>query len=114
MNLLLLHLYDPKNDDAELHHAVVSLSYLFDRRPLRQGVGDPPPTRWPWAAKIGPDEEVVPTDSARQLAAYLLSQHSDTAIFDAQPPQTKAPPSSGTNAPRAMAVTNAPAAAISK
>jgi cytochrome c oxidase cbb3-type subunit 2 len=111
VSLLLLHLYNPK---ATVPNSIMpSYRYLFDRRPLRQGEA-PAADALALGGQIGPDEEVVPTAAARQLAAYLLSLHSDPAIFDSPPPPTNAPAASGTNAPSTAAATNAPAAGTSK
>ena len=55
-----------------------------------------------------PGYEIVPTDQAKELAAYLLSLRADTVIFETPMTVAAAPPVS-TNAP--TAITNAPVAA---
>jgi len=58
---------------------------------------------------IGANEEVVPTDEARALAAYLISLRSEAVLFETPPPPTNKVAAVSTNA-AAAATTNAPAA----
>jgi cytochrome c oxidase cbb3-type subunit 2 len=92
--LLLLHIYNPQ---LTLPKSVMpSYRYLFERRTLKPGQPRAADAL-PLGDKITADEEVVPTEQARQLAAYLLSLHSDPIIFETPPPPTNAPAASATN-----------------
>ena len=103
---LLLHIYNPQSVKGSV---MPPYAYLFEHRTLKPGQM-PAADALPLGDKIGPNEEVVPTDEARQLAAYLLSLHSDPSIFETPPPP--APPTngaaaSGTNAVTQTGATNA-------
>jgi cytochrome c oxidase cbb3-type subunit 2 len=96
--LLLLHIYNPQLTMPK--SVMPPYKFLFETRKLMPGeqlstnalpVGD-----------ANPGEEVLPTDDARALAAYLVSLHSDSILFETPPP-----PAPATNAPGAA--TNAPA-----
>ena len=81
-------------------------STLTDEK--RKIAREPSPDAMPPGGEFAPESgaEIVPTDSAKQLVAYLLSLRADTVIFET--PVTVPMPSPSTNAP---AVTNATAAA---
>jgi cytochrome c oxidase cbb3-type subunit II len=101
---LLLHIYNPQLTMPK--SVMPPYKFLFATRKLR--AGEAPSAD---ALRVGnavPDEEVVPTDDAHALAAYLMSLHSDGILFETPPPPAPATnkPSS-TNAP--TAATNAPA-----
>jgi len=101
-NWHLLHLYNPQ--------IVVSKSvmppyrFLFEKRKIGR---EPSPDALKLAGNFAtePGCEIVPTDEARQLVAYLLSLRADTVIFET--PMTVATANVSTNTP---AATNAPAA----
>ena len=101
-NWHLLHLYNPQ--------IVVSKSvmppyrFLFEKRKIGR---EPSPDALKLAGKFAPEPgcEILPTDEARRLVAYLLSLRADTAIFET--PMTVATAIVSTNA---AGVTNAPAA----
>lgn len=94
---LLLHLYNPQLTMPK--SVMPSFKYLFE--PLKPGK-TPPADALHIRSETGTDEVMVPTDEARQLAAYLLSLHSDPVIFETPPPLTNAPAASATNAPAKM------------
>lgn len=100
----LLHLYNPRIVVPK--SVMPPYRFLFEKR----RIGREPS---PGALKLGGDfapeagSEIVPTDEARQLVAYLLSLRADTAIFDT-PITLVSQPVPSTNAPAAPA---APAAA---
>ncbi len=96
---LLLHLYNPQLTMPK--SVMPSFAYLFERRTLKPGQARSVDAL-PLGDKIPADEEVVPTVEARQLAAYLLSLHSDPVIFETPPPLTNAPAASATNAAAKM------------
>lgn len=105
----LRHLYDPQR--VTPGSMMPPHRFLFERRKLLPGQA-----RSPEALKLDddPDHEVVPTEDAKRLVAYLQSLRSDTPLFEAPlplPPPTNAPPAdaASTNAP--VADTNAPAGA---
>jgi cytochrome c oxidase cbb3-type subunit II len=90
-------------------------SFLFEERKLKAGEKPPPE-----ALDIHPDltknRAILPTQDARNLAAYLLSQRAMAPLFESPLPgaKTNAPAASGdTNAP-AAGDTNAPASATNQ
>ncbi len=102
---LLMHIYNPQLTMPK--SVMPSYKFLFETRKLgagRSASADALPV-----ANAAPDEEVVPTDDAHALAAYLLSLHSDGILFETPPPPAPATnkPAGATNAP--TAATNAPA-----
>jgi hypothetical protein len=85
--------------------------YLFYKRNLKLGEKASPD-----AVKVegGPAGcEILPSDEASQLAAYLLSLRSEGILFEtpppAPPPTNSAAKATPTNAPAAKPATNAPA-----
>ncbi len=99
----LLHLYDPRITEEK--SIMPPYRFLFEKRKI---IREPSPDALPLAGKFAPEpgDEIVPTDKARQLVAYLLSLRADAVIFDT--PVTVAQPVISTNAP-AVDQTNAPA-----
>lgn len=101
---IFLHLYNPQ---AAMPGSVMPpYRYLFAIHTLRPG--EAPSTNALPVPNLPPDVEVLPTDDARALAAYLMSLHSETVLFETPPP-----PKPATNTPastNAPAGTNAPAA----
>jgi cbb3-type cytochrome oxidase cytochrome c subunit len=101
----LRHLYDPR---TEVKGSIMpAYRYLFETRKAGRA---PSPNALKLPAEFAPPAgyEVVPTEEAMQLVAYLQSLVVTTPLFEA--PMTvlpKAPPAGDTNAP---AGTNAPAA----
>lgn len=98
--IILWHLYNPTNT---LPGSVMPpYGYLFNKHTLKPGE-----TRSELALPPivpGKDtEEIIPTDDARALAAYLMSLRSEGVLFETPPPP--APPTN------ALAGTNAPAVA---
>lgn len=109
--MLLAHLYNPQ---ATMPGSMMPpFRFLFEQRKL--GVGEKPSAdALPAMAGAPADYEVVPTDDARALAAYLLSLRSDAVLFEAPPyplPPTTNAPAASTNAPAksGAATTNQPA-----
>ena len=79
--VVLMHLYNPQLMPKSV---MPPYRYLFDKRHLRNGE-TPAPDALP-VEGLAADEEVVPTEEARQLAAYLLSLRSEGVLFDTPPP----------------------------
>jgi cytochrome c oxidase cbb3-type subunit 2 len=101
----LRHFYDPRTEEKA--SIMPAYRYLFETRKAGR-------TPSPNALKLPPEfapaagYEIVPTEEAMQLVAYMQSLVVSTPLFEA--PMTvlpKAPPAGDTNAP---AGTNAPAA----
>ena len=82
--------------------------FLFETRTLRPGEA-PAADALPLPNEPS-DEEVVPTDDGRALAAYLISLHSDDVLFETPPPPApkKSAAAGSTNTPATSS--NAPAA----
>lgn len=107
---VLMHLYDPR---ATMPGSVMPpYRYLFDLVPLKFGEKPSPDALNVPGVPAG--YEVLPKEEARQLAAYLLSLHSQGILFETPPPPP--PPTNAaagtkpaTNAPAAIPATNAPA-----
>jgi cbb3-type cytochrome oxidase cytochrome c subunit len=97
----LLHLYNPKI--IEKKSVMPPYRFLFEKRKMGR---EPSPNALKLAGEFAPEPgcEIVPTDQAKALVAYLLSLRADTVIFET--PMTVAIAAS-TNAP-AAAATNAP------
>ena len=96
----LLHLYNPR---FVVEKSVMPpYPFLFEKRRINR---EPSPDALKLAAGLTPEPgyEIVPTDQAKQLVAYLFSLRADTVIFDA--PVTVEMPAASTNAP--AAATNA-------
>jgi len=99
--LLLSHLYNPQ---AAMHGSLMPpFRFLFEQRKLKVGE-KPSDDALPASVGVPASYEIVPTDNARMLVAYLLSLHSDAILFETPPPPGT------TNAAPAAATTNAPAA----
>jgi cytochrome c oxidase cbb3-type subunit 2 len=105
--VLLAHIYDPQSTMPK--SVMPPYRYLFNKHTLKPGEKKSADALE--FVKVGPNEEVIPTDDARALAAYLLSLHSEAILFETPPPPrpktNNAAAASGTNAP---AATNAPGA----
>jgi cytochrome c oxidase cbb3-type subunit II len=95
---LLMHIYNPQITMPK--SVMPPFKFLFETRKLR--AGEAPSADALPVSDAAPDEEVLPTDDARALVAYLLSLHSDGILFETPPP-----PAPATNAP--AVATNAPA-----
>jgi cbb3-type cytochrome oxidase cytochrome c subunit len=96
----LLHLYNPKN--FEKKSIMPPYRFLFEKRKIGR---EPSPNALKFTGESAPEpgSEIVPTDQAKALVAYLISLRADTVVFET--PMTVAIGAS-TNAP---AATNAPA-----
>jgi len=94
------HLYQPRS--VVEGSAMPAYRFLFKQRKI-EGRSSPDALHFagPAAPKIEEGYEMVPTDDARALVAYLLSLNSGTPIFEA--------PVSVATAPAAPAQTNSPA-----
>jgi len=101
--LHLLHLYNPRI--FEKKSVMPPYRFLFEKRKIGR---EPAPNALRFNGEFAPerDWEIVPTDQAKALVAYLLSLRADTVIFET--PMTVAVVAS-TNAPAVS--TNTPAAA---
>jgi len=97
----LLHLYNPKI--VEKKSIMPPYRFLFEKRKIGRA---PSPNALRFTGEFAPERdcEIVPTDQATALVAYLISLRADTVIFET--PMTVAIAAS-TNAP-AAAATNAP------
>ena len=103
-NWHLLHLYNPQ---ILLKKSVMPpYRFLFEKRKVGR---EPAPEALKFSGEFAPERgyEIVPTDNARQLVAYLLSLRADAVILET-PITVARPPAASTNAP-AAAATNAPA-----
>ena len=94
-NWHLRHLYAPKADVPD--STMPPYPHLFELR--RVGKGNPAEALAGLPTGSVPEGfEVVPTDSARALAAYLVSLRAEAPLFES-PFTPPAPPTSATNAP---------------
>ena len=101
-NWHLLHLYNPQIIESK--SIMPPYRFLFEKRKIgREPSPDALKLSGESAAEAGC--EIVPTDQAKQLAAYLLSLRADAVIFET-PMTVPAAPAAVTNAP--AAATNAP------
>lgn len=98
-NWQLLHLYAPRS--VVKGSLMPPFRYLFETKKITGGVRSPDALNLPKEFAPAGDYEVVPTEDAKKLAAYLLSLHADVPLYDA--PFTQ--PQISTN----TAATNAPA-----
>jgi cytochrome c oxidase cbb3-type subunit 2 len=103
-----MHLYDAKRMVEK--SVMPPYRYLFAARTLRPNAtasADALPL-----PNVATGTEIVPTDDARALVAYLMSLHSEVPLFEAPPPlpppTNKLVGATGTNAPAASTTTNAP------
>jgi cytochrome c oxidase cbb3-type subunit 2 len=105
LNWQLQHLYDPRS--LVPNSMMPPYRYLFEKH--RLGPGEKPSERALKFASTPPGYEIVPTDSAEALVAYLASLRSQVELFESPVPK---PPGSDTNAVPAQATgTNATNAA---
>jgi hypothetical protein len=98
----LTHLYDPK---LQVSGSIMPrYPFLFEKR-KRGSVPSPD------ALPINGDEEIIPSEKAEALVAYLLSLRAQLPLFEAPGPQMALPAAAGTTNPPASpeTVTNAPA-----
>jgi len=102
--LLLLHLYDPKI--LEKKSVMPRYRFLFEKRRIGRA---PSPDALKLAGEFAPEPgyEILPTEKAKQLVAYLLSLRTETVLFET--PMTVAAALVSTNA--SAMTTNAPSAA---
>jgi cbb3-type cytochrome oxidase cytochrome c subunit len=94
VNWHLLHLYEPKSKVAG--STMPPYRFLFETRKI---IGHRSPDALDLPADLlPPGSEIVPTENARALAAYLVSLRADAPLFEAPftPPPVAAP---ATNAP---------------
>lgn len=97
-NILLLHLYDPR---LTMPGSIMPpYRYLFEKRKLMFGQ-KPSVDALPQSVAVPAGYEIIPTDDARALVAYLLSLRSDAPLFETPPlpGATNKPPAQATNAP---------------
>jgi cytochrome c oxidase cbb3-type subunit 2 len=100
VNWQLRHLYAPSQEVKG--STMPPYRFLFEKRRIeRQRSADALDLK---AGQVPPGFEIVPTQEARELVAYLSSLQADAPLFVA-PMTVPAAPSAGTNAP----ATNAPA-----
>lgn len=104
----LLHLYNPMATMAPGEKSVMPpYAYLFEKRKAGEKPS-PDALKLPDAFAVEKGFEVVPTDEARALVAYLMSRRADTALYEAPIDLPKKKEVEGaTNAP--VAATNTPA-----
>jgi len=108
---ILLHLYDPQSTMPKSEKSVMPpYRFLFEIRKLKFGETNSEDAL-KLSDKFPAGYEVVPTENAHALAAYLMSLHSDSILFEAPPRKTtNAPPVKTTKAPPAQATNVVPAA----
>jgi cytochrome c oxidase cbb3-type subunit 2 len=105
---LLLHLYNPQK--AATGSVMPPYRYLFSKHALT--AGEKPSADALPVEGLAANEEVLPTDEARALVAYLLSLRSEAVLFEAPAPfvpkaaKTSTNSPVGTNAPTGQAATN--------
>jgi cytochrome c oxidase cbb3-type subunit 2 len=92
-NWQLLHLYAPQSVAKD--SMMPPFRYLFETKKKVNGEFSPDALNLPKEFSPAGDCEVVPTEDAKKLVAYLLSLHADVPLYDA--PFT--PPQISTNAP---------------
>lgn len=97
VNWHLLHLYAPQV--AVPNSTMPGYRFLFEKRKVGKV---PSPDALPLTGELAPlpGFEIVPTDEARALAAYLVSLHADAPLFESPvtPPPAPAPaPAPATN-----------------
>ncbi len=80
MNLQLQHLYAPQSVDK--NSAMPPFKYLFVVRKKINGELSPDALSLPKGI-VPDDSEVIPTDDAKNLAAYLVSLRADVPLYDA-------------------------------
>jgi cbb3-type cytochrome oxidase cytochrome c subunit len=92
----LQHLYAPQSVVEK--SAMPPFRYLFE---VRKAEGKPSPDALSLSGKFAPPEgyEVVPTDDAKNLAAYLLSLRADVPLYEAPFTAAVSATASATNAP---------------
>ena len=76
----LMHLYAPEL--MVTNSTMPPYRFLFEKRKIRQAVS---PDALPLEGELAPETgyEIVPTDDATALVAYLLSLNSDVPLFEA-------------------------------
>lgn len=111
----LKHLYNPRLVVAG--SVMPRYSFLFEERQLKPGQ-KPPRDALDIDLAVTKNRAIIPTEDARYLAAYLISQRAVAPLFESPLPgaRTNAPPAGGTNAPaagdtNALPPTNEPAPA---
>jgi cytochrome c oxidase cbb3-type subunit 2 len=87
----LLHLYNPRSVVPE--STMSRYPYLFTKRKI-QGAPSANALKLPAGFEAETGYEVVPTEKARQLVAYLMSLQSDVSLFEAPLPS---PPTNAVN-----------------
>ncbi len=92
-NWLLLHLYAPRTVVKD--STMPPFRYLFETRKIVDGKFSPDALNLPKEIAPADGYQVVPTEDAKKLVAYLLSLHANVPLYDA--PFT--PPQISTNAP---------------
>jgi cbb3-type cytochrome oxidase cytochrome c subunit len=87
VNWQLLHLYAPQSLAKD--SVMPPFRYLFETKKKVNGEFSPDALNLPPAFAPAAAYEVVPTDDAKKLVAYLLSLHADVPLYDAPftPPQ---------------------------
>src|SRR5258708_14297866 len=105
---LLKHLYNPRLITP--NSVMPPYRFLFEKRKLPLG-GQPTQDALFLGNEAPAGYEVVPTDDALALVAYLLNQHSEAILFETPPPPTNkvaAAPSPNAPTPTAATTTNSP------
>jgi cbb3-type cytochrome oxidase cytochrome c subunit len=95
VNWHLRHLYAPQAEVKD--SSMPPYRFLFEQRAA--GKGNPAEALVLPAGTVPAGIEIVPTDSARALAAYLVSLRADTPLFEAPFTPPPAPASAATNSP---------------
>jgi cytochrome c oxidase cbb3-type subunit II len=104
VNAILIRLYNPRALLGNGASIMPPYPYLFEKRQIRDAPS-PDALQVPPAFAPPPGYEIVPGPRALALASYVLNLRQDGYLFDVPPPEVK------TNAPAAVASTNAAPAA---
>jgi cbb3-type cytochrome oxidase cytochrome c subunit len=99
-NWQLIHLYEPKS--TMKGSTMPPYPFLFEKRKIK---GEPSPNAltFPDDFQLPEGYEVIPTEKAQMLVAYLQSLRSDAALYEAPITPPPAPATPETNAPTAAA-----------
>jgi len=95
VNWQLRHLYAPQV--VVPGSTMPPYRFLFEER--RAGQGNPAEALVLPAGTVPPGIEIVPTDAARALAAYLVSLRADAPLFEAPFTPPPVPDVAATNSP---------------
>jgi cytochrome c oxidase cbb3-type subunit 2 len=99
---LFTHLYNPQLTSKG--STMPPYRFLFKKSKLALGEKPSPEALMVVTGSAG-DDEILPSDQAKALVAYLLSLHSEPIVFETPPFPTTNTPAATTNAPASAAAT---------